>query len=55
VRSGLELAPAYSYPALTGVVLSSDSLRGKVVLVNFWATWCTPCRVELAVRRELAR
>jgi thiol-disulfide isomerase/thioredoxin len=32
---------------LTGRTLSSEDLKGKVVLVNFWATWCPPCLAEL--------
>lgn len=41
-------APAREYVAtnLDGDSVSLSSMRGKVVLLNLWATWCTPCRME---------
>lgn len=39
-------APAYAAATLAGDSISLASLRGRVALLNFWATWCAPCRHE---------
>jgi peroxiredoxin len=46
-------APAYAAATLNGDTVSLASLQGSVVLLNFWATWCAPCRHETPFLQSL--
>ena len=48
-------APPFELADLQGVKLSLDSLKGKVVVVNFWATWCETCKEEKPLLQKLIR
>ena len=49
------VAPAVSGTTLTGTHLSLSSYRGAVVVLNFWGSWCAPCRAEAPALGTLAR
>ena len=49
------LAPRFTLRNLRGDQESLENYRGQVVVLNFWATWCAPCRVEMPSFEKLYR
>jgi cytochrome c biogenesis protein CcmG/thiol:disulfide interchange protein DsbE len=47
--------PGFSATTVDGLPLSLESLRNRVVLLNFWATWCLECRAEMPALEQLHR
>ena len=52
VKGGL--APDFELISLSGEKIRLSDFRGKVVLINFWATWCVPCRLEMPAIQDRA-
>ena len=52
IRAG-QPAPGFELPLLDGGTIPLESLRGRVVLLNFWATWCKPCEDEMPAMQRL--
>lgn len=48
-----KLAPDFELDTLDGQTLVLSQLKGKPVLVNFWATWCAPCRYEMPFLQQI--
>jgi thiol-disulfide isomerase/thioredoxin len=46
-------APDFTRPRLDGVPLTLSQQRGKIVLLNFWGTWCAPCEIEMPLLQIL--
>jgi peroxiredoxin len=46
-------APDFTLPARDGGKLSLSELKGQVVMINFWATWCGPCRQEMPLLEQI--
>ena len=49
------IAPDFSLPSLSGGPLSLKDYRGRVVFINFWATWCATCKVEMPSMEKVYR
>lgn len=48
-------APTFTLPARSGPAIAVEQLKGRVVMLNFWASWCGPCRQEMPLLEQMHR
>ena len=52
-KSTNQKAPEITLPGMTGKTVKLSDFRGQVVMVNFWASWCQPCRTEMPLIEDI--
>ena len=55
ISNGHKPLPDFEVKDLNGTLYSNDNLKGKVVVINLWATWCGPCRKEIPTLNKLVQ
>jgi peroxiredoxin len=53
VSASTTVAPSFTLPSRSGDTVSLEQLHGKVVMLNFWASWCGPCRTEMPLLEQM--
>jgi peroxiredoxin len=53
VSASTSVAPKFTLPSRSGDMISLDQLKGQVVMLNFWASWCGPCRQEMPLLDQM--
>jgi len=53
VGASASRAPSFTLPSRSGDTVSLEQLKGKVVMINFWASWCGPCRQEMPLLDQM--
>jgi thiol-disulfide isomerase/thioredoxin len=53
VGASASMAPGFVLPSRAGETVSLEKLKGQVVMINFWASWCGPCRTEMPLLDQM--